>query len=94
MEENIGYLQRIELLAALVVSTLQQLLVELGASYYPSHQMGSCHVRVGLRQIEQGYLLLGVTSYIHFLYNGEFSHTDLTDLTEFRLLRSFSIKTK
>lgn len=54
MEENIGYLQRIELLAALVVSTLQQLLVELGASYYPSHQMGSCHVRVGIWKIEQG----------------------------------------
>ena len=54
MEENIGYLQRIELLAALVVSTLLQLLVELGASYYPSHQMGSCHVRVGIRKIEQG----------------------------------------
>ena len=54
MEENIGYLQRIELLAALVVSTLQQLLVELGASYYPSHQMVSCHVRVGIRKIEQG----------------------------------------
>ena len=32
MEENIGYLQRIELLAALVVSTLLQLLIELGAS--------------------------------------------------------------
>ena len=41
MEENIGYLQRIELLAALVVSTHQQLLVELSASYNPSHQMGS-----------------------------------------------------
>jgi hypothetical protein len=54
MEENIGYLQRIELLAALVVSTLLQLLVELGASYYPSHQMGSCHVRIGIRKIEQG----------------------------------------
>ena len=51
MEENIGYLQGIELLA---VSTLQQLLIELGASYYPSHQMGSCHVRVGIRKIEQG----------------------------------------
>ena len=37
MEENIGYLQGIELLAALAVSTLQQLLIELGASYYPSH---------------------------------------------------------
>ena len=34
MEENIGYLQGIELL---VVSTLLQLLIELGASYYPSH---------------------------------------------------------
>ena len=54
MEENIGYLQRIELLAALVVSTLLELLVELGASYYPSHQMGSSHVRVGIRKIEQG----------------------------------------
>ena len=52
MEENIGYLQGIELLAALVVSTLLQL--ELGASYNPSHQMGSCHVRVGIRKIEQG----------------------------------------
>ena len=29
-----------------------------------------------------------------FSYNVEFSHTDLTDLTDFRLLRSFSIKTK
>ena len=37
MEENIGYLQGIELLAALAVSTLQQLLIELGASYYLSH---------------------------------------------------------
>ena len=54
MEENIGYLQGIELLAVLVVSTLQQLLIELGASYYPSHQMGSSHVRVGIRKIEQG----------------------------------------
>ena len=62
MEENIGYLQRIELLTALVVSTLLQLLVELGASYYPSHQMGFYHVRGGIRKIEQGYLLLGVTS--------------------------------
>ena len=51
MEENIGYLQGIELLA---VSTLQQLLIELGASYYPSHQMRSSHVRVGIRKIEQG----------------------------------------
>ena len=51
MEENIGYLQGIELLA---VSTLQQLLIELGTSYYPSHQMGSCHIRVGIRKIEQG----------------------------------------
>ena len=41
MEENIGYLQGIELLAVLGVSTLQQLLIELGASYYPSHQMGN-----------------------------------------------------
>ena len=54
MEENIGYLQGIELLAALVVSTLLQLLIELGAIYYPSHQMGSCHVRIGIREIEQG----------------------------------------
>ena len=54
MEENIGYLQGIELLAVLGISTLLQLLIELGASYYPSHQMGSCHVRVGIRKIEQG----------------------------------------
>ena len=54
MEENIGYLQGIELLATLVVSTLLQLLIELGAFYYPSHQMGSCHVRVRIRKIEQG----------------------------------------
>ena len=54
MEENIGYLQGIELLAVLCVSTLQQLLIELGASYYPSHQMGSSHVRVGIRKIKQG----------------------------------------
>ena len=53
MEENIGYLQGIELLAVLGVSTLQQLLIELGASYSPSHQMGSCHARVGTRKIEQ-----------------------------------------
>ena len=32
MEENIGYLQGIELLGVLVVSTLLQLLVELGDS--------------------------------------------------------------
>ena len=54
MEENIGYLQGIELLAVLGISTLLKLLKELGASYYPSHQMGSCHVWVRIRKIEQG----------------------------------------
>ena len=70
MEENIGYLQRIELLAALVVSTLQQLLIELGASYYPSEN------RAGLTPAWCNFVN-------PFSYNVEFSHTDLTDLTDF-----------
>jgi len=54
MEENIGYLQGIELLAALGVTTLYELLVKRRASYYPSHQMVSGHVGVGIGKIEQG----------------------------------------
>ena len=72
MEENIGYLQRIELLAALVVSTLQQLLVELGASYNPSHQMGSCHVR---NPENRAGLTPAWCNFVNpFSYNVEFSH--------------------
>ena len=73
MEENIAYVQGIELLAVLGVSTLQQLLIELGASYYPSHQMGSCHVRVGIRKIEG--LTPAWCNFVNpFSYNVEFSH--------------------
>lgn len=53
MEEDIGYLERIELSLAFAVARLQQLLIEGVATGNPAHQVGTCHFWSGIWEIEQ-----------------------------------------
>ena len=54
MEENIRYLEGIELSLMLGVSRLDELLMERFVTSNPAHQMGTGYIWVGIREVEEG----------------------------------------